>query len=145
MRWLLYSTEDPTCGFLCEKVDGLKIGIQNREFKRRHLTTRPKGVIRSGWAYARYSVITTLDDLGQVGDFLPSGLTSNESQLCLYSKCPFVGRKNARCTGKIMEKSNVSISYGFAGRCSHAYLVGLDQIQRDLGVVSSTCQPTAHA
>lgn len=40
-----------------------------------------------------------------------------------------------------MEKPNVAISYGFAGRCSHAYLVGLDQIQRDLGVVSST----AHA
>ncbi len=92
-------------------------------------------------------MITTLDDLGQVGDFLPSGLTSNESQLCLYSKCPFVGRKNARRTGKIMEKPNVVISYGFAGRCFHAYLVGLasDQIQRDLGVVSPTCQPTAHA
>ena len=62
-----------------------------------------------------------------------------------YSKCSFVGRKNARRLGKIMEKPNVAISYGFAGRCFHAYLVGLDQIQRDLGVVSSTCQPTAHA
>ena len=62
-----------------------------------------------------------------------------------YYKCPFVGRKNARRTGKIMEKPNVVISYGFAGRCFHAYLVGLtsDQIQRDLG--SPTCQPTAHA
>ena len=47
-----------------------------------------------------------------------------------------------------MEKPNVAvIGYGFAGRCFHAYLVGLvrDQIQCDLGVVSPTCQPTAHA
>ena len=47
-----------------------------------------------------------------------------------------------------MEKSNiVVIGYGFVGRCFDAYLVGLpsDQIQRDLGVVSPTCQPTAHA
>ena len=46
-----------------------------------------------------------------------------------------------------MEKPNVVISYGFAGRCFHAYLVGLvrDQIQRDLGIVSPTCRPTAHA
>ena len=46
-----------------------------------------------------------------------------------------------------MEKPNVAISYGFAGRCFHAYLVRLasDQVQRDLGVVSPTCQPTAHA
>lgn len=42
-----------------------------------------------------------------------------------------------------MEKPNVAISYGFAGRCFHAYLVGLDQIQRDLGVVSPTSQPSA--
>ena len=47
-----------------------------------------------------------------------------------------------------MEKPNVVvIGYGFADRCFHAYLVGLtsDQVQRDLGVVSPTCQPTAHA
>ena len=46
-----------------------------------------------------------------------------------------------------MEKPNVVIGYCFAGRCFHAYLVGLasDQIRRDLGVVSPTCQPTAHA
>ena len=64
-----------------------------------------------------------------------------------YFNHPFVGRKNARRTGKIMKKPNVVISYGFAGRCFHAYLVGLtsDQIQRDLRVVSPTCQPAAHA
>ena len=46
-----------------------------------------------------------------------------------------------------MEKPNVVvIGYGFAGRCFHAYLVGLasDQMRRDLRV-SPTCQPTAHA
>lgn len=64
-----------------------------------------------------------------------------------YFNYPFVGRKNARFAGKIMEKPNVVIGYCFAGRCFHAYLVGLasDQIRRDLGVVSPTCQPTAHA
>ena len=46
-----------------------------------------------------------------------------------------------------MEKPNVVVmGYGFAGRCFHAYLVGLasGQIQRDLGI-NPTCQPTAHA
>ncbi len=40
-----------------------------------------------------------------------------------------------------MEKPNVVLNYGFAGRCFHAYLVRLGQIQRDLGAVG----PTAHA
>ena len=92
--------------------------------------------------------IIAADDSGQEEDFLPSDLTSDESQLCLYISAHLSAAKNAHFAGKIMEKPNVVvIGYAFADRCFHAYLVGLasDQIQRDLGVVSPTCQPTAHA
>ncbi len=64
--------------------------LEDRNTEQRVQTEAPYYATQTGWAYsasnpvARYSAITTLDDLGQVGDFLPSGLTSNESQLCLY-------------------------------------------------------------